>query len=325
MKAILFIHQGPHPVHGEFASTITDHWYRYGGNQPEIIKNLIKSVLDQKKYDVIFVEGGLGLPHAVLNKLKNPSTRIVLLSADTLLYDLPHLNPLKKGLVKFLLSYVDGFVAISKLNRNIALKCYPEKPVGTVYPYGVKNNFALNCDLKSRNLLFIGNEEGCKRFDLLVEAVKILNDRDHHFQLYLVGSCVQEVPQEYPWLHKEGVQKDLDQYYQSCSLYVHPADFDSCPVVVFEAMSTGMIPLITCNVGEAAILKEQGLGELILEDNQPEVVADKIWEIYQKPDDWKNEISKQCKELTSTYNPENQKKEFKKIFDKLLEELDVGQ
>ena len=26
MKEILFIHQGPHPVHGGFASTITNNW-----------------------------------------------------------------------------------------------------------------------------------------------------------------------------------------------------------------------------------------------------------------------------------------------------------
>jgi glycosyltransferase involved in cell wall biosynthesis len=278
-------------------------------------------VADREKYDVIFVEGGLGLPHAVLKKMKDPSTRIVLLSADTLLYDLPQMNPVKKRIVKFLLSYVDGFIAISGLNQDIILEHYPEKPVVTVYPYGAKNNFALTCDLQSRDLLFIGNEEGCKRFDLLVEAVKILNDRGHHFQLYMLGSCVHEIPQEYPWLFKEGVKKNLDKYFQKCSLYVHPADFDSCPVVIFEAMSTGMIPIITRNVGEAAILKEQGLDELILEDNQPEVVANKIWEIYQKPEVWKKEISKHCKELTSKYNPANQKKEFKKIFYELLKEL----
>ena len=40
MKKILFTHQGPHKVHGAFADTITDNWYRYGDNYPEIIKNL---------------------------------------------------------------------------------------------------------------------------------------------------------------------------------------------------------------------------------------------------------------------------------------------
>ena len=46
MKKILFTHQGPHKVHGTFAETITNNWYYYGDNQPEIIKNLIKSVFD---------------------------------------------------------------------------------------------------------------------------------------------------------------------------------------------------------------------------------------------------------------------------------------
>ena len=245
MKSILFIHQGPHKVHGAFAQTVTNNWYRYGDNQPEIIKNLIKSIFDRKSYDVILVEGGLGLPHAVLKKIKHPETKIILLYADTLLYDLPKMNLLKRKTVERLLSYVDGFIAISPLNKRIASKLYQNKPIYYVYPYGSNNSFEIDCDLESHDLLFIGNHEMCKRFDLLVDAVKILNDQGHEYNLYLVGSCVSKIDVDYPWLHKEGFQEDLNKYFKHCSMYVHPADFDSCPVTVFEAMSSGLIPIIT--------------------------------------------------------------------------------
>ena len=99
MKTILFTHQGPHKVHGTFAETLTDKWYRYGDNHSEILKNLFKSVFDRSCYDIILVEGGLGLPHAVLKKIKNSETRIVLINADTLLYDLPSMNFMKKRLI----------------------------------------------------------------------------------------------------------------------------------------------------------------------------------------------------------------------------------
>ena len=38
----------------------------------------------------------------------------------------------------------------------------------------------------------------CKRFDLLVDAVKILNDKGYEYNLYLVGSCVSKIEADYP-------------------------------------------------------------------------------------------------------------------------------
>ncbi|MFY9637848.1 MAG: glycosyltransferase [Methanobacterium sp.] len=322
MKKILFTHQGPHKVHGIFAGTVTKNWYRYGDNHPEIIKNLIKSLFDRSSYDIILVEGGLGLPHAVLKKIKNSKTKIILLSADTLLYDLPKMNYLKRKTVQLLLSYVDGYIAISPLNKRIASKFYGEKPIYSVYPYGSHNNFEINCDLDSKDLLFIGNHEMCKRFDLLVNAVKILNDEGYKHNLYLVGSCVDKIGEDYNWLHKEGFQENLDKYFKACSMYVHPADFDSCPVTVFEAMSSGLIPLITENVGQSDILKENGLECLILNNNQPERVAEKILDIENQDKKWKENVSLKCKEISSNYNQETQSKEFKKVFHELIDEIE---
>ncbi len=321
MKTILFTHQGPHKVHGTFAETITENWYRYGTNHLEVIKNLIKSVFERTNYDIILVEGGLGLPHAVIKKIKNSETKIVLLNADTLLYDFPKMNPLKKKTVEFLLSYVDGFIAISPLNKRIASNIFPDKPIVYVYPYGTNNIFDINCDLDSKDLLFIGNQESCKRFDFLVDAVEILNKKGYGFNLYLVGSCVDEVDSDFPWLHKEGYKENLDKYFEGCSLYVHPADFDSCPVTVFETMSSGLIPIITENVGEADILNENGLNCLVLKDNEPEKIAEKILEIHSKDEKWKNNVSLRCKEITSNYNAETQSKEFKKAFLWLMDKI----
>lgn len=321
MKRILFTHQGPHKVHGTFAETVTKNWYFYGDNHTEIVKNLIKSVFDRTSYDIILVEGGLGLPHAVLKKIKNPETKIILLYADTLLYDIPQMNILIRKTVQLLLSYVDGFIAISPLNKRIASKYYNEKPIYSVYPYGSNNNFEIDCDLNSKDLLFIGNHEMCKRFDLLVDAVKILNDEGYNHDLYLVGSCVDKIAEDYPWLHKEGFQENLDNYFKGCSMYVHPADFDSCPVSVFEAMSSGLIPLITEKVGQSDILNENGLECLILENNLPETVAKKILEIEKHDKKWKENVSLKCKEISSNYNKETQSKEFKKVFQELIDDI----
>jgi glycosyltransferase involved in cell wall biosynthesis len=161
----------------------------------------------------------------------------------------------------------------------------------------------------------------CKRFDLLVDAVKILNDKGYEYNLYLVGSCVSKIDVDYPWLKKEGFQEDLNKYFKHCSLYVHPADFDSCPVTVFEAMSSGLIPIITNNVGESDILNEFGLECLILKNNEPEMIAEKILQIDNQNKKWKDNVSLKCKEISSKYNQETQSKLFKDVFYKLLDEI----
>ena len=104
-------------------------------------------------------------------------------------------------------------------------------------------------------------------------------------------------------------------------MYIHPADFDSCPVTVFESMSSGLIPIITENVGEADILKDKGLECLVLKNNQPEIIAEKILEIGNHDEKWKKNISLQCKEISSKYNKESQSKEFKRVFDELIEKI----
>ena len=104
-------------------------------------------------------------------------------------------------------------------------------------------------------------------------------------------------------------------------MYVHPADFDSCPVTVFESMSSGLIPVITENVGEADILKENGMNCLVLENNEPEMVAEKIIEIREHDENWKKNVSLKCKEISSNYNEETQSKEFKKVFEELVDQL----
>ncbi|NYB52588.1 MAG: glycosyltransferase [Methanobacteriaceae archaeon] len=321
MKEILFIHQGPHPVHGGFASTITSNWKRYGDHYSEIFKNLLKSLFDDDSPDVIFCEGGLGLPYAVLKKMRNHNINIVLLSADTLFYDLPQMNFLLRKIVEFLLSYVDGIIAISDLNSKLAQNHLPDIPIYTVYPYGNNNSFETNSNLDSNKLLFIGNKEFCKRFDLLVDAVKLLNLKEKKFELYLIGSCVEEVKEDFEWLHKEGVKRDLKPYFADCSLYVHPADFDSCPVTVFEAMSAGMIPLITENVGEAMILQQNGLEKLILKSNDPPKLAADILKIYKKDKQWKDRISRCCKKISEEFNEKSQNAAFFRAFNRLLEEL----
>ena len=61
------------------------------------------------------------------------------------------------------------------------------------------------------------------------------------YNLYLVGSCVSKIEAEYPWLHKEGFQENLDKYLKNVQCIYILLILIPCPVTVFEAMSSGLI------------------------------------------------------------------------------------
>ncbi|MGB4362657.1 MAG: glycosyltransferase family 4 protein [Methanothermobacter tenebrarum] len=320
---ILFIHQGPHKVHAAFGESITDKWFFYGNNRKSIIKTFLKSIIkNNEQFDVIFSEGGSGLPIAALKKLKNSRTKIILLNADKFFYLISKTNPIKRLLMKFLLSFVDRIIAISEMNKKLASKYFDNSKISVVHPFGVNVNFNINCPLDTTNILFIGDHRVFdKKFDNLVEAVKILNDKGWNFQLYLIGSCADVINENYDWLHKIGYTERLEKYFSECSIYVHPADFDPCPVSVFETMAAGMIPIVTKCTGQADILKENGLDFLIMDNNRPSTIASKIIEIYNKPLNWKKEISMKCKDISRCFSEEKQVEKFRKIFNEIIEDL----
>ena len=79
--------------------------------------------------------------------------------------------------------------------------------------------------------------------------------------------------------------------------------------------------LLPDNVGESDILNESGLECLILKNNKPEIIAEKILEIGKQNKKWKNNVSMKCKDISSKYNNETQSKLFKEVFYKLLDEI----
>ncbi|MFB2623665.1 glycosyltransferase family 4 protein [Methanothermobacter marburgensis] len=321
---ILFIHQGPHKVHAEFAKSITDRWQFYGNDRKSIIKIFLRSIIkDKYNADVVFSEGGSGLPLAVLKRLKNPQTKIILLNADKFFYLISRTSFPKRWLMSFLISFVDHIIAVSEMNKRFASDYFDSTNISVVNAFGVNVSFDINCRIDTSNILFIGDHRiSDKRFDNLVEALNLLNkDKEGKFRLYLIGSCCDVVEEDFNWLHKVGFTKHPEEYFSECSIYVHPAEFDPFPVSVLEAMSAGIIPIITENTGQSDVLKKHGLGFLIMDDNEPANIAKKILEIYSKPVEWKKEVSLKCKEISRIFSKENQVKKFKKTFNEILEKL----
>ena len=74
-------------------------------------------------------------------------------------------------------------------------------------------------------------------------------------------------------------------------------------------------------LGKQIYLNDKELECLVLKNNQPEIIAEKILEIGDHDEKWKKNISLQCKEISSKYNKESQSKEFKRVFEELIEKI----
>ena len=261
--------------------------------------------------DLLLLESLYCAPFAKRYKKKNPDCKIISIIADTSFWS-ERLGILRKMFYKWYLSSVDGFVAVSdRIKRDI--QNYVDRPVVVVRPFLVNKNHPRRRYFRKR-ILFVGNEAKEKGYDYLIKSMNYLPE----FELFLVGDCYKKIRTKKANIHVEGRVPSLKPYFEKCSIYAHPADFDPCPSVVWEAMYAGLIPIISEGVGQSELFKGC-LKRLVLTRNDPKTIADKIAEIYAI--DGKRELIEKCMRLSSEYTKENSVRCFKKSFYQLLKEL----
>jgi len=261
--------------------------------------------------DLLLLESLYCAPFARRYKKKNPGCKIICIIADTSFWG-ERLGILRKMFYWRYLPFVDGFVAVSnRIKRDI--QNYVDRPVLVVRPFPV-NKFRPRKRGFGKKILFVGNEAKEKGYGNLIKSMNYLPD----FELFLVGDCCKNVRTKKENIHAEGRATSLKPYFEKCSIYAHPADFDPCPSAVWEAMYAGLIPIVSEGVGQSELFKE-GLRKLVLKGNDPKTIADKIAKIYAL--DGKRELIEKCMRLSSEYTKEKSVKQFKKSFYQLLKEL----
>jgi glycosyltransferase involved in cell wall biosynthesis len=247
---------------------------------------------------------------------KNPKGKKIILIAEDTLFKLKSMQKMKKNFILKIFRSADGFIAISDLCKEL-LEKYIDKPCRVAYPFPHKDFSHIKADTKSKNIIFIGRKDPTKGYHNLIEAVKLLRKENKEWNLYLVGRCSEGIRKE-DGIHPLGEIKNIDPYIKKCSLLVHPAYFDSCPATVFEAMQAGVIPIISNNIGQTKIFRENNLKELILEVNEPNQIAKKMIQIHGKT----KIMSKKIKKVVFSYNEKKRISLFRKEFNLLVKEID---
>ncbi|MBX7242709.1 MAG: glycosyltransferase family 4 protein [Bacteroidia bacterium] len=127
--------------------------------------------------------------------------------------------------------------------------------------------------------LFVGRFAFNKGIDVLMKAVKILNERGYGnkfvFSLAGKGPLFESYKQQYPFtnVHFLGFVSDEDLFklYKTHHLFVLPTLFEGMPTVVLEAMTEGM-PVIVTDVGATKELVDETNGYIIEKKNVEDLV-----------------------------------------------------
>jgi glycosyltransferase involved in cell wall biosynthesis len=261
--------------------------------------------------DVLLLESLYCAPFAKPYKKKNPDCRVVSIIADTSFWS-KRLGILRKMFYWRYLPTVDGFITVSeRIKRDV--QSYVNRPAVVVRPFLV-NKFRVKRRVFNRKILFVGNEAKEKGYGNLIRAMDELPD----FELFLVGDCYKKIRTRKPNVRVEGRVPSLKPYFEKCSIYAHPADFDPCPSAVWEAMYAGLLPVISTGVGQSELFKGK-VRKLVLTKNDPKSIAAKIAHAYSMSG--KRSLVKRCMRLAGEHTRGESIRRFKESFSELLEKI----
>ena len=165
-------------------------------------------------------------------------------------------------------------------------KVVPRKNV-VICPNGIPS---IDYEYKNRNnitpkLLFLSNLMVSKGVLVLLDALKILHDRNCSFFCDFVGGATQEIwaerfvkevkergLEEMVKYHGRKVGNEKILYFENADLFIHPTTDDCFPLVLLEAMQYGL-PCVTTNEGGIPDIVENGENGLIAEQQDPQSLA----------------------------------------------------
>jgi glycosyltransferase involved in cell wall biosynthesis len=252
---------------------------------------------------------------------RRPKSTIVTMMKELTFWRFNTLEKYKQNFIIKLFSVNKGVIT-----DTFAMKSLIEKHIDThievVNPFCAQPFLKNKPDLNSKKIIFIGSfESPNKGYRELLEAFRLLREKDDEWELYMVGKRGTDfVKDRMPGLHITNFVSSLKPYLSKCSIYVHPAQFEPFGITVLEAMSAGIMPIVTKSTGASEVLEGNGLQSLVVGDNSPKSLKDKIEEVHNYSIAKKTAISKKSKKIVkNSYLEKDGVEVFKKAFNRICE------
>ncbi len=145
----------------------------------------------------------------------------------------------------------------------------------------IRSSYGLSAD--DLLLLFVSHNFRLKGLRYLIQALSLIRAKKSNVKLLVVG---RDRAEPYCRLAKKmgcandvlfaGGVPDLDRYYASADILVHPTFYDPCSLAVLEALASGL-PVITTRYNGAGGIISEGKEGFVLDDPRDvEALAEKI-------------------------------------------------
>ena len=130
---------------------------------------------------------------------------------------------------------------------------------------------------EGNKILFVGRDFKRKGGDLVVEAFKLLRQKQSNVQLYIAG------PETNPLSnHEEGVfflgalnKEQMTDIYNKCDVFCMPSYFEPYGLVFIEALTYGL-PCIGRNCQEMPYFIKDGETGALINNDAPSILAEKM-------------------------------------------------
>lgn len=328
-KKILFLYTGGHPLHLAFAKSIKADIQKLSWKIP-------------RGYDIYISEGEF-FKTVILKKMgfiKRKSLIINLFSDPRLFYysegikfnskkqKIEDISYIKKTLFEYLIKKLDGVICVGNFEKELLKKQY-QGLIKKVDIFVEKDWYLkllqLKPNLNKKRLIFIGSgpDSYYKGIDLILEISLELMD----FEFIVIGEAWDKfidanknlIPNNLKFVGKKN-HNEIKEILKGGGTYLHLGRGEAFGIVVIEAMSAGMIPIVS-NLTGAKEAVEKVDKDLIVRLNKDEVIR-KIHSIYNLNKNKKDKLSKKCKETSREFEEYKRLNEFKTNFWDLIKEIE---
>jgi len=276
---------------------------------PRLFTTIVNLMKVPKNTDVLICESGSYIFTGVFWKALRKSRKLVLILADPKLHYLSKKGNLIKKLYAWALGKFDLIIAVSPLMASYV----PDKlkhRVAVVPTFGKSNMRPVRLDMASRNIIFMARICKEKGTDLLVDAFAKLRQAYPDSRLYVVGVSTYLFGQgnmrkileskKIPGAIFTGRVPSVEDYMEKCSIYASMARIDPAPVSILEAMSQGLIPVVSRGVGNSYAVEEID-PSLVVDKPEDAVLA--ITKLWSSPL-LMREYSRRAREIAEKYSKE---------------------
>jgi len=241
----------------------------------------------------------------------------------------------KKIISKMVFNSADAIIALTDDMRN-ELKKYCKKDI-IVIPNGidlekfkgfskqaVRDKFKIHFNKKV--ILFVGNLRSVKGIDYLIGAMNSIKEKVPEAVLLLVGDGEQKKELEEMVKHlnlEENIifsgkvlNKYIPEYMSASDIFVLPSLSEGFPMVILEAMASGL-PIVATKVGGIPEVVKDGENGLLVEPKNSKQIAEKVLLLLEN-NELREKISNNNIEKAKEYSWRNTIDKIEKIYSEVM-------